>query len=66
MFWISFVVFIVSTIMYSLWASGKVQPWNEPHKMGALESGQFSTKDDFSSPSKFGVAESGLTKTDKH
>lgn len=57
---------MVSTVMYLLWASGKTQPWNEPHKMGALETGHSNLKDDFSSPSKFDVTDSGLTKTDKH
>lgn len=40
MFWIAFVIFIVTTIIYSMWASGEVQPWNDPVKRGALENGQ--------------------------
>lgn len=30
-FWIAFVVFNVTNVVYVLWASGEVQPWNEPH-----------------------------------
>lgn len=29
-FWISFVIFMVTTVVYVLWASGEVQPWNNP------------------------------------
>lgn len=32
MFWISFVIFIVTTVVYSIWASGEVQPWNNPEE----------------------------------
>lgn len=48
-FWISFVVFIVTTLMYSLWASGEVQPWNEPQKRGLIETGHLElSKEQFS------------------
>lgn len=30
MFWISFAIFMVTTVIYVLWASGEVQPWNNP------------------------------------
>lgn len=29
-FWISFVIFMVTTVVYVIWASGEVQPWNNP------------------------------------
>ncbi|GAB0095292.1 putative inorganic phosphate cotransporter [Sergentomyia squamirostris] len=30
-FWIAFIIFVVTTVVYSIWASGDVQPWNTPH-----------------------------------
>lgn len=30
-FWIAFGVFNITNIVYVIWASGEVQPWNEPH-----------------------------------
>lgn len=30
-FWIAFGVFNVTNIVYVIWASGEVQPWNDPH-----------------------------------
>lgn len=29
-FWITFVLFVVTTILYDIFASGEIQPWNEP------------------------------------
>lgn len=29
-FWITFAIFAVTTVVYSIWASGEVQPWNYP------------------------------------
>lgn len=29
-FWISFVIFMVTTVVYVLWASGKTQLWDNP------------------------------------
>lgn len=29
-FWITFVIFIVTTISYTIWASAEIQPWNDP------------------------------------
>lgn len=39
MFWISFVIFIVTTVVYVLWASGEVQPWNNPNEYYAARDG---------------------------
>ncbi|XP_055382752.1 putative inorganic phosphate cotransporter isoform X2 [Condylostylus longicornis] len=32
-FWIAFAVFVASSIVYAIWASGEVQPWNEPENL---------------------------------
>lgn len=44
-FWVAFAVFMVTTVVYSLWASGETQPWNEPHLMykenRSVENGAF-------------------------
>ncbi|XP_031628445.1 putative inorganic phosphate cotransporter [Contarinia nasturtii] len=32
-FWITFVIFGVTTIIYSIWASAEVQPWNTPKEI---------------------------------
>lgn len=37
-FWISFAIFVVTTVVYSIWASGEVQPWNFPKEShGTIE-----------------------------
>lgn len=33
MFWITFVLFVVTTILYDIFASGETQPWNDPQKL---------------------------------
>lgn len=38
-FWISFGIFIVTTVIYSIWASGEIQPWNEPRQCKSSEFG---------------------------
>lgn len=38
-FWISFGIFIVTTVVYVLWASGEVQPWNYPPEQ-SIENGR--------------------------
>lgn len=38
-FWISFAIFVVTTFIYSIWASGEVQPWNEPRECKSSECG---------------------------
>ncbi|XP_035775354.1 putative inorganic phosphate cotransporter isoform X1 [Anopheles albimanus] len=39
-FWISFAIFNVTNLVYIIWASGEVQPWNTPHLMNkSVESG---------------------------
>lgn len=29
MFWLTFAIFVVTTIIYVTWASGEIQPWND-------------------------------------
>lgn len=29
-FWITFGIFVITTVAYTLWASGEIQPWNDP------------------------------------
>lgn len=41
-FWITFGVFVVTTIIYCIWASGELQPWNDPVKMKLLKGEQYS------------------------
>lgn len=36
-FWITFVIFAVTTLIYCLWASGDLQPWNEPNNMKLIQ-----------------------------
>lgn len=36
-FWVTFVIFVVTTIIYCLWASGDLQPWNEPYNMKQIQ-----------------------------
>ncbi|XP_058815568.1 putative inorganic phosphate cotransporter isoform X1 [Topomyia yanbarensis] len=51
-FWISFAIFHVTNLMYVLWASGEVQPWNTPHLMNkSVEAGD-SKHDAFSNGKK--------------
>lgn len=38
-FWMTFAVFVVTTIVYVIWASGEVQPWNEPENVRMVENG---------------------------
>lgn len=38
-FWITFGIFVVTTVVYSIWASGEVQPWNFPKECRSSELG---------------------------
>lgn len=29
MFWITLIIFIITTVSYTIWASAEVQPWND-------------------------------------
>lgn len=31
-FWVAFSIFIASAVIYTVWAEGEVQPWNEMHQ----------------------------------
>lgn len=37
-------IFIVTTIVYSIWASGEVQPWNSPKLRTSPEYGNVENK----------------------
>lgn len=37
-FWVTFGINAIRTIVYSLWASGEIQPWNEPENVNTFES----------------------------
>lgn len=39
-FWISFAVFAASTVVYTIWASGETQAFNNPNQMNGIESGE--------------------------
>lgn len=39
MFWISFGIFVSTTVVYVIWASGEVQPWNYPPET-SIENGR--------------------------
>jgi hypothetical protein len=50
-FWIAFVVFNVTNLVYVIWASGEIQPWND----GALirkNTNETDSEDQFRSPTK--------------
>lgn len=38
-FWVAFAVFGVTTIMFLIWGSGEVQPWNNPIDSKLVENG---------------------------
>ena len=38
MFWVLFAVSMVRTLVYTMWASAEVQPWNEPKENEMAES----------------------------
>lgn len=38
-FWVTFGVFVITTIVYLIWASGELQPWNEPEGPAPIENG---------------------------
>lgn len=43
-FWVTFVVFVVTTIIYCIWASGEIQPWNTPGESKQfIENGEFNS-----------------------
>lgn len=35
MFWLTFVILMVTTVVYVVWASGEVQLWNDPNAYNA-------------------------------
>ena len=52
-FWIAFGVFMVTNLVYVIWASGETQPWNTPHLMNkSIENNSTSEADDDSQATK--------------
>lgn len=44
-FWVTFAVFVITTIVYLIWASGELQPWNEPESSSEpIENGTIDVK----------------------
>lgn len=52
MFWIAFVVFNVTNIVYIIWASGEVQPWNDGVLLKKSNDSASTSDDDYDTPNK--------------
>ncbi|XP_046434551.1 putative inorganic phosphate cotransporter isoform X2 [Neodiprion fabricii] len=56
-FWITFVVFFVSNLVFDIWADGEVQPWNDP-----TEEIERQARKEIESKNEQGVANYGQTR----
>lgn len=43
-FWTAFVIFAITSVIYAIWASGELQPWNNPEKLSLEEDGDIDKK----------------------
>lgn len=43
-FWTAFVIFALTSVIYGIWASGEMQPWNNPEKEPLEEDGDIDEK----------------------
>lgn len=43
-FWTAFVIFAVTSVIYGIWASGELQPWNTLEKDSLTEGGDVKSK----------------------
>lgn len=43
-FWTAFVIFALTSVIYGIWASGEMQPWNNPEKEPLEEDGDVDQK----------------------
>lgn len=43
-FWTAFVIFGLTSVIYGIWASGEMQPWNNPEKQPLEEDGDVDDK----------------------
>lgn len=43
-FWTAFVIFGLTSVIYGIWASGDLQPWNNPEKEPLEEDGDIDEK----------------------
>lgn len=51
-FWIAFAVFNVTNIVYIIWASGEVQPWNDGYLVKNIDETASTSENNYDSPSK--------------
>lgn len=51
-FWIAFVVFNVTNIVYVIWASGEVQPWNDGYLVKNVDDSASTSENNYDSPSR--------------
>lgn len=52
-FWVTFGIFLITTVIYSIWASGEVQPWNFPQECRSSEFGHKMTENNNSTEKQF-------------
>lgn len=43
-FWTAFIIFAATSVIYGIWASGEMQPWNNPEKQPLEEDGDIDDK----------------------
>lgn len=60
-FWVTFGVFVITTIVYVIWASGEVQPWNEPEDQDLAEDDEAKEHKAIESPTEFTTTIIGAT-----
>lgn len=51
-FWIAFVVFNVTNVVYIIWASGEIQPWNDGYLVKKSTDTASTSEDDYNSSTK--------------
>lgn len=51
-FWIAFVIFNVTNIVYIIWASGEVQPWNDGVLLKKSNDSASTSEDGYDAPKK--------------
>lgn len=62
MFWIAFVVFNVTNVVYVIWASGEIQPWNNGALVNTTDDFERSSNSDDPTKSKIEELKSGALK----
>lgn len=51
-FWIAFAVFNVTNLVYIIWASGEIQPWNDGRLIKKTGDSESTSEDDFEPQTK--------------